>query len=1049
MTKKLMLSFLSFLLTVSLIVPQGMIRTVTAKEQVSADSDITVNVGDVRRDSSSPEDANAYAYVQDDVDMEKLLHHGADTQGLNTLAASYSLVSAGYVTPVKNQNPYGTCWTFAAMASSESGILKKYGQTKDLAELQLAYHFYKSYQVADPMNMITNDGQSQSPASSILDMGGNSQFATFALASGIGVCEESSYPYTSASSYVSSGTNTACYNTAYRLRSAKWFSMAEPDVVKQALLDYGALAVSYYHDDGYVRKTSSGGTAYYQNVTNSTNHAVTLVGWNDNYSKSNFKSEPSGNGAWLIKNSWGTGWGDSGYFWISYEDLSIKNGLAVFFELDTNSAYNTNNCKVYQYDGSASTNTRLSVNATTFYTGNIYTVAGDNEILSDVGFFAGQTNTDYTIIVYRNVTDKPSSGTKALEQTGHLSDVGYYLVSLDNPLPLSKNEKYSVIIKQYSPNKITAYVDKTFTMSGEGLTYNFYNNLTNDLSFYGTNGSYWTDVTTQYSATFRIKAVTRTGYTIKFVNDDNTVLQSSQYLAGATPVYSGATPTKASTAQYDYTFKGWSPTITAVTGNATYKATYNSTVRKYTIKFVNYNGDVLQSSEVAYGSTPSYTGNTPTKPSTTQYNYTFSGWSPTVTSVTGAATYTAQFSQSIRQYTIRFLNWDGSVLQSGLVNYGMTPKYNGATPTRPATAQYSYSFNGWTPGLTSVTGNADYTAEFKSTVNKYEIKFVNYDGTVLQEEQLEYGTTPVYRGETPVRLDDEDFYEFIGWEPQIESVRQNQTYTARFRLILAPAKLELQLVSMTTSGIYLQWTDISATSYEICRNDAVIPAIPDAAYLDDTVLRTMGTEYTYKVRANLGGNWTDYSDELTVVFNPFDDVFEDTDDFDRVAWAYNNDIVNGIGTSFKLSGNCTRTQFCIMLYKMAGKPSIKGMDCPFTDLEGVSTNNRKGIIWCYNKGIVNGTSATTFNPSGNITRAQLAIMVWKMAGQPKVTGMTCPYTDIDSLTANNKKAIIWCYNNGLINSITGTKFKPSTKGTRALLTEMLYGYEQIFHIVGN
>ena len=125
-----------------------------------------------------------------------------------------------------------------------------------------------------------------------------------------------------------------------------------------------------------------------------------------------------------------------------------------------------------------------------------------------------------------------------------------------------------------------------------------------------------------------------------------------------------------------------------------------------------------------------------------------------------------------------------------------------------------------------------------------------------------------------------------------------------------------------------------------------------------------------------------------------------------------------------------------------GKPA-PGKKTPFKDLGGLSSNNVKAITWCYNKKIVAGYTKTQFKPHNNITRAQLAIMIWKFAGKPSVEGMSCPYTDIevtDSFTANNRKAVIWCYNNGMINSIEGDKFLPDLEGTRALLTEMLYGY---------
>ena len=141
-----------------------------------------------------------------------------------------------------------------------------------------------------------------------------------------------------------------------------------------------------------------------------------------------------------------------------------------------------------------------------------------------------------------------------------------------------------------------------------------------------------------YVANFAIKT-----YTITFKNADGTTLQTLTVNHGATPSYSGSTPTKASTAQYSYTFKGWDKAIAAATADAVYTATYTATTRSYTIKFVN-NGTTLQTSTLQYGATPSYTGATPTKTATAQYTYTFSGWSPTIVAATANATYTAQFS---------------------------------------------------------------------------------------------------------------------------------------------------------------------------------------------------------------------------------------------------------------------------------------------------------------------------------------------------------------------------------------------------------------------
>ena len=281
-----------------------------------------------------------------------------------------------------------------------------------------------------------------------------------------------------------------------------------------------------------------------------------------------------------------------------------------------------------------------------------------------------------------------------------------------------------------------------------------------------------------YTATY-----TRTvnEYTITFVNEDGTELQNSDVAYGETPVYEGETPTKEADAQYTYTFSGWTPEVVAVTGEATYTATYSNTTNKYTIKFVNDDGTVQQSSEVAYGETPVYEGDDPTKEADAQYTYTFSGWTPEITSVTGTATYTAQYTRTVNHYTIKFVNYDGTVLKKDVVAYGETPEYGGVNPTKEANAQYTYTFAGWDPEITSVTGEATYTAQYTSTVNEYTIKFVNEDGTELQSSEVAYGETPVYEGETPTKeADDQYTYTFFGWTPEVVAVTGEATYTATY-----------------------------------------------------------------------------------------------------------------------------------------------------------------------------------------------------------------------------------------------------------------------------
>ena len=273
---------------------------------------------------------------------------------------------------------------------------------------------------------------------------------------------------------------------------------------------------------------------------------------------------------------------------------------------------------------------------------------------------------------------------------------------------------------------------------------------------------------------------------------------------GTTPFYCpndvAATPTKASTAEYTYTFDGWSTKyngtklaqLPPVTKAATYYALFKAVKRQYTITFANVDGNgASETVKVDYGTVPTCPV-TPTKEDN-NYTYEFLGWDTEIVPVTAAATYTAQFSETgtPRTYTITFEPENGDEAQVLHVAYGTMPQ-----PTTPAPiaadVQYSYVFNSWYPTLSTVTGDATYYAQYTQTLNRYTVTFKDWDGTTLQSESLNYGVTPAYDATPtkPMDMEHGKMYTFIGWKntngdeyapgETLPSVTQADIYTAQY-----------------------------------------------------------------------------------------------------------------------------------------------------------------------------------------------------------------------------------------------------------------------------
>ena len=273
-------------------------------------------------------------------------------------------------------------------------------------------------------------------------------------------------------------------------------------------------------------------------------------------------------------------------------------------------------------------------------------------------------------------------------------------------------------------------------------------------------------------------------YTVTWKDYDGTILETdTEVLYGTIPTYNGNTPTKDKDAQYTYAFNGWDKTISAIVGDITYTARYTDLLNKYTVTWKDYDGDVLETDEnVDYGTLPTYNGVTPTR-SRAEYTYTFIGWDEILTEVTGNVVYTAQYSQETSKFTVVWKNYDGTVLKTDTdLLYQETPEYVGQTPTRSKDAQYTYTFNGWSPTISQMSDDIVYTAQYSTTINKYTVAWKNYDGTVLETDtEVPYGEMPVYNGNTPTREKDAQYtYTFNGWTTNVSKVTGDIVYTAKY-----------------------------------------------------------------------------------------------------------------------------------------------------------------------------------------------------------------------------------------------------------------------------
>ena len=457
----------------------------------------------------------------------------ADTIRLQTakdaLPSRYDLRDLGVVTPVKFQNPWGTCWGFGAIAASETSILSEAGQTYadtgfDLSERHLAYFTSNHIPVGDEnydnqggeggYNALTETDVLNDPVlaedflgypleNATYNRNGYSTYATSLFSSGIGPVLESDAPYQNDEGIVDPsgvfwsdqgtwslaeslrGTSVAALEESFILPSPATltsdgtsytytYNELATTAMKEQILAGRALAISFHGDQSMPGQASENAYinpdtwAHYTYEPAVLNHMVTIVGWDDSYSKENFNAghQPPADGAWIVKNSWGSAdgefpnkfaWGDNGYFYLSYYDQSIVTVEAFDFDLTGRETDQNGQYIVNQYDYLPTEQANAVPYDDKASAANVFTAA-EPQGLTSLSCETSTPQTKVTYEVYRLADDAtdPTDGELALTLEETYEFGGYHLATIPEAdrakLHFDEGERFSVVVTMQGPD---------------------------------------------------------------------------------------------------------------------------------------------------------------------------------------------------------------------------------------------------------------------------------------------------------------------------------------------------------------------------------------------------------------------------------------------------------------------------------------------------------------------------------------------------------------------------------------------------------------------
>ncbi len=375
--------------------------------------------------------------LKDEFTYSKPTRSGAKS-GLPT---SYDARNAGVITSVKSQGNTGNCWAYSTCAALEADAVSRgYAgvNSVDYSEAHLAWF---TFTPTEDQNDATYGDYYITDEPTPYDTGGSWQHSSSALAALNGPALDADFP-----SSVYEFSQMGNYPESDRINLGGGIIMkgAEKiqtsDEVKQWIMNHGAVTTSVPYYDQFA--TSSTSSYYFSLGDNyATNHMITIIGWDDEYAVTNFKSSccPENPGAWLIKNSWGTWSHNNGYFWLSYESGSTGE-FCGFSVMPRGDIY-----KRYCYTGIGTLNMMGTGTQTTF--ANIYTSTGADKLDAFSYYTTKTQNLQVTAKVYTGVSaNNPESGTLAFSTSTTARNTGYHMITLDNPVNLPLGTRFSIVL---------------------------------------------------------------------------------------------------------------------------------------------------------------------------------------------------------------------------------------------------------------------------------------------------------------------------------------------------------------------------------------------------------------------------------------------------------------------------------------------------------------------------------------------------------------------------------------------------------------------------